>query len=241
MFFKRLFNRTQTKELTCTAIVPAAGNAQRMGQDKVLLPLGEIPVLIRTLRALESCPYITEIIIATREDLIVPIGQLCKEAALGKVRKIVIGGSTRTESVLAALREATPDTELVAIHDAARPLVTAEVINTAILKAEQCGAAAPAIPLKDTVKQANGEVVIGTPNRNELFAIQTPQVFEHGLILGALEKAVADQAAITDDCSAVERIGMSVCLTQGSEENIKLTTPFDLIVATAILEGRGEL
>lgn len=239
--WKRLFGKKQDVELTCTAIVPAAGRSNRMGEDKVLLPLGEVPVLIRTLRVLEECAYITEIIVATREDLIVPVAQLCKDAALTKVRKVVLGGETRMASVLAGLREADPNTELVAIHDAARPLVTGEIIAETILKAAQCGAAAPAVPVKDTIKQAVHGVVTGTPDRGELFAVQTPQAFEHGLILGALEKAMADGAELTDDCGAVERLGMSVCLTVGSYENIKLTTPSDVAVAVAILEGRGEL
>lgn len=239
--FKRLFGKGQEKEVTCTAIVPAAGRSNRMGEDKVLLPLGEVPVLLRTLRILEDCSYITEIIVATREDLIVPVAQLCKDAALGKVRKVVLGGESRTASVLAGLREAAPDTMMVAIHDAARPLVTQEIVEETILKAAQCGAAAPAVPVKDTIKQAVHGVVTATPERSELFAVQTPQVFEHGLILGALEKAVSDGAELTDDCAAVERLGMSVCLTGGSYENIKLTTPTDLLAAAAILERRGEL
>lgn len=238
---RKLFGKKKDRELTCTAVVPAAGRSNRMGEDKLLLPLGEVPVLIRTLRALEACAYITEIIVATREDLIVPVAQLCKDAALTKVRKVVLGGETRAASVLAGLREADPGTELVTIHDAARPLVTGEILEETILKAAQCGAAAPAVPVKDTIKQAVHGVVTATPDRSELFAVQTPQVFEHGLILGALEKAEADGAELTDDCGAVERLGMSVCLTVGSYENIKLTTPSDIAVALAILEGRGEL
>jgi len=225
----------------CSAIVPAAGQSTRMGEDKVLLPLGDVPVLLRTLRVLEENPYITEIIVVTREDLIVPVSHLCKDAALGKVRKVVTGGETRTASVLAGLREADPAAELIAIHDAARPLVTDEVVSEAILKAAQCGAAAPAVPVKDTIKRAVDGIVEATPDRSELFAVQTPQVFEHGLILGALEKAAADGAELTDDCAAVERIGMKVSLTVGSYENIKLTTQSDLAVAQAILERRGEL
>ena len=222
----RLFRREREPGFTCSAVVPAAGRSTRMGEDKVLLPLGEIPVLIRTLRALEECPWITEIIVAAREDLIVPIGQLCRDVALEKVHKVVVGGETRTESVLAGIREAAPAAGLIAIHDAARPLVTYEVIMEVIEAAAQWA--------------VNG-VVEATPDRSELFAVQTPQVFEHGLILGALEKAVAEGAELTDDCSAVERLGMPVRLTAGSYENLKLTTPEDIALAESILEGRGEL
>lgn len=236
---KRLLSRGKGPALTCSAIVPAAGRSVRMGEDKLFLPLGEVPVILRTLRTLESSAYITEIIIATREELIVPLGQLCKEAALTKVTKIVVGGETRSASVLAGIREADPASELIAIHDGDRPLVTVEIVNAAIEKAAERGAAAPAVPVKDTIKRAANGMVAGTLDRSELYAVQTPQVFEHGLILGALEKAVTEGAELTDDCSAVERIGMPVCLTEGSYDNIKLTTPEDLAVAEAILERWG--
>lgn len=240
-FIRRLLEKKNAPELTCSVVVPAAGRSNRMGEDKLLLPLGDVPVLLRTLRALEACPYITEIIVATREDLLVPVAQLCRDAVLYKVRKVVTGGESRTASVLAGLREVDPNAELVAIHDGARPLVTEEIISEVILKAAQCGAAAPAVPVKDTIKRAVAGTVLSTPDRNELFAVQTPQVFEHGLILGALEKAAADGVELTDDCAAVERLGMPVQLTVGSYENIKLTTPSDLVVAMAVLEGREEL
>lgn len=238
---KRLFGREKEHRIFCTAVVPAAGSSTRMGEDKLLLPLGEMPVILRSLRALEDSPYITEIILVTREEQIVPLSQLCRDAALTKVTKVVVGGESRTDSVLAGLREADPRAELIAIHDGARPLVTAEIIAAAVEKAAERGAAAPAVPVKDTVKRAVNGVVTATPDRSELFAVQTPQVFEHGLILGALEKAKQDGAVLTDDCAAVERIGMPVCLTEGSYENIKLTTPEDLAVAEAILERRGSL
>lgn len=144
-------------------------------------------------------------------------------------------------SVLSGLREADPASELVAIHDAARPLVTKEIVDQTIQKAAVCGAAAPAIPVKDTIKRAVNGVVVSTLDRSELFAVQTPQVFEHGLILGALEKAMSDEVEVTDDCAAVERLGMTVSLTEGSYENIKLTTPEDILVAETILERRGAL
>ena len=226
--------------VNCSVIVPAAGSSTRMGQDKLLMPLCDVPMLLRTLWRLEECGYVSEIIIATREDLIVPVGQLCKDAGLQKVRKEVAGGESRTDSVLAGLREADPKAELIAIHDADRPLVTAEILSGTIRKAMERGAAAPAVPVKDTIKRAVDGVVESTLERSELFAVQTPQVFEHGLILGALEKAQAEGLSLTDDCAAVERLGMPVCLTAGSYENIKLTTPEDIPAAEAILERRGE-
>lgn len=128
----RLFRRRREEELRCSVVVPAAGSSTRMGQDKLLLPLGEQPVLLHTLRALDACPYITEIVVVTREELIVPIGQLCRDAALDKVRKVIVGGATRSHSVLAGLGELSPDAELAAIHDGARPLVSQAVLEAVI-------------------------------------------------------------------------------------------------------------
>ena len=147
-------------------------------------------------------------------------------------------GDTRTASVLAGAREVSGEAELIAIHDGARPLVPPEVVDAAILRAAECGAAAPAVPVKDTVKRASGALVEATLDRDSLFAVQTPQVFQADLIRGALQKALDDGAAVTDDCAAVERIGMTVALTEGSYENIKITTPTDLLIAEAILSGR---
>ncbi len=223
----------------CTAVVPAAGSATRMeGQDKILATLGDWPVLMHTLKALERSALIDEIVVVTRSDLMVTVGQLCKDYALSKVTKVIVGGDSRTRSVLAGILEASKQTKLIAIHDGARPLVTEALIDEVILQAARCSAAAPAVAVKDTIKRASRGMVEATLDRDSLFAVQTPQVFDADLILAALKKAEDDGAAITDDCAAVERIGMSVALTLGSYENIKITTPTDLLVAGAILAGR---
>ena len=227
-------------EKRCAAVVPAAGSSTRMqGQDKVLLPLGGVPLLIRTLRALDACPGISEIIVVTREDQIVPISQLCQESGLSKIKCVVVGGATRAESVLRGIQEVSSEMELIAIHDGARPLVSQQVLDCVLRKAQEHGAAAPAVPVKDTIKQAVDGVVERTPDRTRLFAVQTPQVFDHDLILGALTKALEEGAELTDDCSAVERLGMKVCLTEGDYANLKVTTPEDLILAEALLDWRG--
>ena len=236
----RLFRRRREEELRCSAVVPAAGSSARMGQDKLLLPLGEQPVLLHTLRALDACPYITEIVVVTREELIVPIGQLCRDAALEKVRKVIVGGATRSHSVLAGLGELSQDAELAAIHDGARPLVSQAVLEAVIRRASECGAAAPAVPVKDTVKRARDGLVTATLDRAELRAVQTPQVFQVDLIKTALQKALEDGAEPTDDCAAVERLGIGVALTEGDYCNLKLTTPEDLAVAEALLAWREE-
>ncbi|MCI8477294.1 MAG: 2-C-methyl-D-erythritol 4-phosphate cytidylyltransferase [Oscillospiraceae bacterium] len=241
-WLKRLLHRPEGDRAICTAVVPAAGTSSRMGgRDKLMEPLGGMPVLLHTLRALDDCPQIDEIIVVTRSDLIASLGQLCRDAACSKVSKLIVGGETRTHSVLAGIREARKDAALIAIHDGARPLVSQEILQAVITKAAACGAAAPAVPTKDTIKRASHGVVSATLVRDELFAVQTPQVFEASMIRAALEKTLEEGVSVTDDCTAIERMGMSVCLTQGSYENIKITTPEDLAIGEALLNWRDSL
>ena len=237
MFWRRKQKKRQ--EPCCSAVVVAAGSSTRMGMDKLMLPLDETPVIVYTLRAVQAAPSVGEIILVTREDLIVPMSQLCQDYAISKVTKVVRGGARRTQSVRLGTLEVSGDAEVIAIHDGARPFVSAEVIERAVAQAMETGAAAPAVPVKDTIKVAHDGVVESTPDRACLFAVQTPQVFESSLIKAALQKALDDGLELTDDCAAVERLGMKVALTRGDERNIKLTTPEDLAVAQAILELEG--
>lgn len=235
--------RRKNKEAApwCAAVVAAAGSSARMGgEDKLMLPLGDEPVILRTLRALECCPHIQEIVVVTREDLIVPLGRLCTDYCLTKVRKVVLGGESRAHSVLLGVKEVSDRAQLIAVQDGARPLVPPQVLEEVILTAAACGAAAPAVPVKDTIKRASDGVVTETPDRSELFAVQTPQVFEADLLRAALYRAVEEGVPVTDDCAAVERLGMKVTLTRGAEENMKITTPVDLAVAEALLHWREE-
>ena len=222
---------------TCGAVIVAAGNASRMGGiDKVMAPLQGEPMIARTVRTFQECDGVSEIVIVTREDLILPITHLVWK--MPKVKAVVCGGKSRQESVSLGLNALSDKVELAAIHDGARPLVTWQVIDRVIRAANTYGAAAPAIAVKDTIKVVEGRVVKATPDRSTLFAVQTPQVFEIGLIQGALAHALEEGAVLTDDCSAVERIGFPVCLTQGSEDNLKITTPRDLTWGEAILAER---
>lgn len=234
-------NFLQKKKQTavCSAVIVAAGSARRMeGIDKVLAPLGELPVLVHTLYAFQDCEQVNEIIVVTREDLLVEVGRLCREYALDKVTKVIKGGEERIHSVMAGLREVNPDAELIAIHDGARPLVTQEILLDTISAASQMHAAAPALPVTDTIKRGQDGRTRETVDRSDLWAMQTPQIFDAGLIRAALEKALTDGENLTDDCAAVERLGMPVTLTKGSKENLKITTPFDLVLGEAILEFR---
>ena len=219
----------------CGAVIVAAGSASRMGGiDKVMAQLNGEPMIARTLRNFRECDAVAEIVVVTRPDLIQPIRALCADNP--KVTAVVAGGKSRQESVNLGLAALSDKCKLAAVHDGARPFAGWQLIDRVIRAANTYGAAAPAIPVKDTIKVVQGFVVKNTPDRDTLRAIQTPQVFDFDMLRGALAKAEADGAQVTDDCSAVERMGMSVKIVEGDERNIKITTPMDLKIAQLILE-----
>lgn len=208
---------------TVTAVIVAAGSSARMGFDKLAYEYGGSSVLAHSLAAFDAHPAVDGIV------LVAGANEALARAALKHLQKparLVKGGATRADSVRAGL--AAVSGEYVAIHDAARPFVSAEVITAALEKALETGAAAPAVPVKDTVKQAAGGFVTATPPREGLFAVQTPQCFSTALYRAALERA--GQAPVTDDCSVAERAGFPVALTVGDYANRKITTPDDLPV-----------
>ena len=170
----------------CGAVIVAAGSASRMGGiDKVMAPLGGEPMIVKTVRAFQQCDAIREIVVVTRPDLIVPIMDLC--ASMEKVRAVVAGGSSRQASVSLGLNALSEKVKLAAIQDGARPFVTWQLIDRVVRAAHSFGAAAPAIPVKDTIKEVTGGVVKQTPDRSTLFAVQTPQVFDFDLLRAALK------------------------------------------------------
>ena len=220
---------------TCGAVIVAAGSASRMGGiDKVMAQLGGEPMIQRTVRQFQNCDAVSEIVVVTREDLIAPITSLCGD--MPKVRAVVAGGASRQESVHRGLNALSDGIQLAAIHDGARPLVTWQVIDRAIRAANTYGAAAPAIAVKDTIKVVRGGVVESTPDRALLYAVQTPQVFDFDLLRGAMKKVEQENLTVTDDCSAVEQMGMKVKIVEGDERNLKVTTPLDLKIAQTLLE-----
>ena len=219
----------------CGAVIVAAGTASRMGGiDKVMAPVGGEPMIVRTVRQFQNCDAIREIVVVTRPDLIVPIMDLCHD--FSKLKAVVVGGDSRDASVSLGLNTLSEKCKLVAVHDGARPFATWQLIDRVVRAANTYGAATPAIPVKDTIKVVTGGIVKTTPDRSTLRAVQTPQVFDFALLRGALKKAKQDGLAITDDCSAVEHMGMSVKIVEGDERNIKITTPLDLKLAEMILE-----
>lgn len=228
----------------CAAIVPAAGSSERMGgADKLTADLLGEPVLVHTLRALDEAERVDEIVVAVRHDRLEEMAALCDEACLMKPVRVVEGGKNRAESVLLAALAVEGNAELLAIHDGARPLILPEQIDEMIALGERTYAAAPALPVTDTVKVADDirGVVKSTPDRKTLFAVQTPQVFQADIVKAALQSALDGGVELTDDCSAVERLGKEVYLTAGWRENIKITTPQDLTLAEALLRQREAL
>ena len=221
-------------EKTVSAVLVAAGSSTRMGFDKLSFDLGGETVLHRSIRAFAQCPQVTEIVLVAGKNREFVAQQA---ADCPKPVQIVAGGATRAESAKNGVLAA--HGELVAVHDAARPFVSASVITAALEAAARCGAAAPAVPVKDTIKTvAEDGAVTGTPDRSTLRAVQTPQVFETDLLKAALQSALENEVPVTDDCSAVERLGKVVYLIDGDEENLKITTPVDLVIAEAILAER---
>ena len=220
-------------EKSVSAVLVAAGSSTRMGFDKLSFDLGRETVLHRSIRAFEQCPDVTEIVLVAGKNRAF-VEQQAADCA--KPVRIVPGGATRAESakngVLAAAGE------IVAVHDAARPFVSQAVIAAALAAAARCGAAAPAVPVKDTIKLAacgDGKTVPdacpvqATPDRSTLYAVQTPQCFDRAAYLAALEELDEEKARlVTDDCSLFELTGRPVQLTQGDYANLKITTREDL-------------
>lgn len=222
---------------TVGAVIAAAGSSSRMGgRDKLAEPLGGIPVILRTLAAVEAVPEIREIVVVAREDRVEEYRRLLGQCS--RLRAVVPGGSTRQESVRNGVRALSPDCTLAAIHDGARPLVTPEVFARCIEAARSCGAATAAVPVKDTIKLADeAGRVLDTPDRSRLWAVQTPQIFDRERYLRAAEEAERRGLSCTDDCQLFEAMGWEVQLVMGDYRNLKLTTPEDFLAAGAYLEG----
>ena len=226
--------KLRKKQPECWAVVVAAGSSRRMdGVDKLTAELGDSPLLLWSLRAMDACERITGVVLVVQAERIDEFAALT--SGLLKLRQIVAGGASRTESVSAGLAALPASVQLAAIHDAARPLVTPELIERTVRAAAKDGAAAPGLPVKDTIHRVNGDVTVEAMPRAELTAIQTPQCFDRDLLVGALHQAARDGAELTDECAALQRLGMRVRVVQGEERNFKVTTPLDLELARLIV------
>ena len=213
-------------------ILVAAGRGERFGRDKLWLPLGERPLIAHALAALARSPVERVALVVSAERL-GEARELARALSLSVV--VALGGARRQDSVRNGLAALGP-CEWVAVHDAARPLATRELLLRTFAAARETGAAVAAVPLKDTVKRVQGGVVAETLPRAELWAVQTPQVFR-GTLLAQAHRAVADE--VTDDAMLVERLGARVGVAEGAYDNIKVTTLDDLELATWLLERRG--
>jgi 2-C-methyl-D-erythritol 4-phosphate cytidylyltransferase len=223
-----------------TAIIVAAGDSRRMGFDKLFATIAGRPVIAHTLHAFERASCVDEIIVVAREDRHGEIKAILGDENFKKVPSIIPGGKRRQDSVRAGLDHLEATARYVAIHDAARPLITAEQIERVFEQSRIHAAASLAEPISDTLKYADSEFFVTSPvDRHQLYAMQTPQVFERRLIEDAYRAVYAENASVTDEVSAVERLGRKVVLVANTDLNFKITYPRDLALAESVLRQRG--
>jgi 2-C-methyl-D-erythritol 4-phosphate cytidylyltransferase len=222
-----------------SVIIVAAGSSQRMGFDKLLALLGERPVLAHTIDAFEQTASVDEIILVARSERVGEFEKLIRQEGCKKVRSVIPGGEQRQDSVRAGLQRLNENATHVAVHDAARPLVTPEQIERVFELARLHGGAALAEPITNTLKRAdeNG-FVTGGVSRENLYAMQTPQIFARDVLDQAYAKIGATNVSVTDEVSAVEHFGAKVVLLPNDEWNIKITYPRDLLLAQAVVARR---
>jgi 2-C-methyl-D-erythritol 4-phosphate cytidylyltransferase len=225
------------------AILVCAGNATRMGGiHKILHPLGDSTVLHEVLKRFAGCERIAQIIVVCRaqdtDEFRRSLSEI--ENTVTVPVTVVSGGDTRQQSVHNGFAAMNPDTELVAIHDGARPLIMPEDITKVIEDADKSGAATLGVPVKDTVKVVHGGIIEDTPDRASLWLTQTPQVFRRVKYAEAVKLARQQGKDYTDDCQLMEALGIAVTMTCGSYSNMKLTTPEDFAIAEALLARQKE-
>ena len=224
-----------------TAIIVAAGGSRRMGFDKLFATIVGRPVIAHTIGAFERAGSVGEIIVIGREDRLDEIKAIVRDENFKKVRSIVPGGKHRQDSVRAGLDHLAAGAKYVAVHDAARPLITPEQIECVLEQCRMHAAASLAEPISDTLKYADSEFfVTGPVDRHQLYAMQTPQVFERTLIEDAYRAVYAENVSVTDEVSAVERLGRKVILVPNKDLNFKITYPRDLALAEFVLTQRIE-
>lgn len=215
--------------MSAVAVIVGAGSGSRFGADKVFAPLAGRPLLAHTVAAFEASPAVDGVVLVLREETVPRAWALADEQGWKKLRAVTIGGARRQDSVLAGVRVAAA--EWVLIHDAARPLVTPEIIARGLAAAQATGAAIAALPIRDTIKRVEHDQIVATVDRASLWAAQTPQIFRADL----LERALATGPDVTDDAAAVEALGVVVRIFLGAERNFKVTTVADLALAEAVL------
>ena len=223
--------------MNTSVVIVCAGNSTRMGGvNKILMPLGERLVIGVTMLAFEKCESVSEIIIVARENDIPAIQKEAENAGISKLKTCTTGGATRQKSVINGMKCISENTELIAIHDGARPLVKPEYIEKTIKDASVFGGATLGVPVKDTIKMVEDGLITDTPPRKFLYITQTPQIFKRNLYFEGIDFALEHNLDFTDDCQLIEAIGGKIYMTAGDYTNIKITTPEDIKIAEILLE-----
>lgn len=226
-----------------SVIVAAAGMSNRMGSkiNKQFIAIDNKPVLAHTIEKFDQCKYVDEIIVVSKEEeLEYCRREIVKKYRFNKVTKVIKGGLERQDSVYNGLLALNEKTNIVLIHDGARPFVKSESIIDGIEGVLESGACVIGVPVKDTIKVIkDNEIISNTPKRSLIWAAQTPQCFWHHIIMEGYKKAIEQDFVGTDDSSIVERLGYDVKMIMGSYENIKITTPEDLVVAESLFKDKN--
>ena len=223
-----------------TAIIVAGGSSRRMGFDKTFAMLGDMPVVAHSIAAFEATKAVAEIIVVGREERLADLREIIAEKQFQKIRDVVPGGEQRQDSVRQGLSYVAADCDFIAVHDAARPLVTPAQIQLVYDAARRHRAASLAAPVTDTLKRATEDrIVCGSVDREHLYAMQTPQIFARELLLDAYDTVAAKKISITDEVSAVEQLGRAVVLVANAEPNFKITFPADLAYAEMVQRQRN--
>lgn len=225
--------------MTTAAVIVAGGSGQRFGSaGKAFAPVCGMPMAWWSLAAAAEATTIDEILLVCGEHSLAAARALLERFDSSKPVRISLGGPRRQDSALAGLSSTSDDVEIVAIHDAARPLIIGELFDRAVEAARLEGAAIVAVPVSDTIKRVAGEIVLETLPRDELVAVQTPQAFRKALLLEAFSAAESAGTTVTDEASLIESYGHPVRVVPGRNDNIKVTYPADLILAQALLAAR---
>ncbi|MDD3840726.1 MAG: 2-C-methyl-D-erythritol 4-phosphate cytidylyltransferase [Clostridia bacterium] len=232
----------QLGDYNISAVIVAAGRGQRMNTPlrKQFINLEGMPVLARTIEVFQSCEYIDNIVLAINiEDINYCKYDIVNTYGFTKVRAVVEGGETRTDSVYNCLKALKRDTDYVVIHDGVRPLVTDKIILDTLVCAVEYGCAVTGMPVKDTIKVVDGDNVISnTPDRQKLWAVHTPQIFRYDIITDCYNKAYSSKIIGTDDAFLAETFGYPVKMVEGSYDNIKITTEEDIAYCESVIRTR---
>lgn len=227
--------------MIAVAVIVAAGKGERFGDaGKVMTPLGNRPAIAWTLDAFEQSALVTDVIVVAGEHTQTPISELVDHGQWTKVTLVVPGGASRQASMANGVNAAREDADVVLVHDAARPLVTAAQIDATIVAANESGAAILAAPVTDTIKQCQNGVVVKTVDRSALWQAQTPQAFAAPILRNIATLALSGTMEMTDEASLAEHLGHSVSIVESDSSNLKLTHVQDVIIAEAILQSRKE-